>query len=449
MIQQRLLLTLTGVLFLSGFSATADLYVAPSAKGLGDCSSQANACTLQTALSTAQSNSDDDNLLLEPGTYDLSPQNEYLSDNGDTGSVIVIKALDPSNRPVFTGDGLMINTDTGGDGGDAGGDVYISDLIFETQLWVRTSDGNISIKNTVFRNSSVYSYIYGYYSTTKFYNNVVKNNPANNGLGGVMTINTVSGTIYIYNNLFFGNKNVIGSGAVYTFNNGGKVYIYNNTFFNNTGKLGGALQMKILDDIVSDTYIYNNIFWNNSASQGGNDGDDIYVNSDGDSDTVGTRIQLFNNIIGANSDVNTAQSEDLFISHTDQYTQGNNILQDPKFLNETGEDLRISKDSPAIDSGTDTIPGLINFPLKDIRGEDRIKDGNDDTILAVDIGAYEYTKSIDIIQPPPQASGGGGGGCGGGCSVVSAGQSVLMLLFPLVLMVRRAIKGVGNFHFLS
>ncbi len=433
----RLSLILSGTFFCAGLSMSADFYVAPSAKGSGDCSSQENACTLQTALTAAQSNSDDDDIFLEPGTYDLTPQNEYLTDNGDTGSVIVIKALDPSNKPVITGDGLRINTDTSGDGGDAGGNVHISDLIFETQLWVRTRDGNITVNNTTFRNSSVYSYIYGYESTTKFYNNVVKNNPANYGLGGVMTINTLGGTIYIYNNLFFGNENVIGSGAVYTFNNFGTVYLYNNTFFNNTGKLGGALEMELLNEALSDTYIYNNIFWNNSASQGGNDGDDIYINSDYDNDGQGTRVQLFNNIIGTNSDVNTAQSEDLFISHTDQYTQGNNILQDPKFLNVAGNDLRISKDSPAVDSGTDAIPGLMNLPQKDIRGEDRVQDGNNDSVNTIDIGAYEYTQAIDVaIQPQPQSGGGGGGGC----SSSPVSYLPIWSLVPLLMLFRRLLK---------
>ncbi len=412
---------------------SAVFYVAPSAQGSGNCSSQANACVLQTALSTAQSNSEDDVILLEPGTYDPTPKNVYISDNGDTGSTLTIKALDSSSKPVITGGGLSITTDENIDGGDAGGDVFIMDLIFETELWIRTRDANITVHKTVFRNSNVPFYIYGYFSTTKFYNNVVENNPASNGLGGVVSINTVGGTIYIYNNLFFGNQNVIGAGAIYTFNNWGTVYIYNNTFFNNSGKLGGALQMKILNDTISDTYIYNNIFWNNSANQGGNDGDDIYIYSDFDNDGQGARIQLFNNVIGTNSDVNTAQSEDLFISHTDQYTQGGNKKEDPKFLNQSGNDLRISKNSPAIDSGNNTIPGLGSLPPKDFRGENRVKDGNADNVTTVDIGAYEYTPSLDVVSQP--ALGGDGG-----CSMVGAGQSFLMLLPPLVLIGRRMFK---------
>ncbi len=42
------------------------------------------------------------------------------------------------------------------------------------------------------------------------------------------------------------------------------------------------------------------------------------------------------------------------------------------------------------------------------------------------------------------SGGGGGGGCGGGCSVVSAGQSVLMLIFPLVLIIRRMGRALGR-----
>ena len=52
--------------------------------------------------------------------------------------------------------------------------------------------------------------------------------------------------------------------------------------------------------------------------------------------------------------------------------------------------------------------------------------------------------SIQVQGGGASGGGGGGGGCGGGCSVVSAGQSVLMLLFPLILILRRMGRALGN-----
>jgi len=435
MSHSRLSLVLGSVLLFTGLSMSADFYVAPSPKGAGDCSSQANACSLQTALSTAQSNSTDDTIFLEPGTYYLTPINEYLSDNGDSGSSLSIEPIDPSNKPVLTGSGLRIDTDQDGNGGDAGGDITISNLIFETRLWVKTRYGDIWVFNTSFRNSGLPFRIYGYSATTGFYNNSIANNSLNNGLGGVIDINTLNGTVYIYNNLFYGNSNPIGSGALYSFTNMGKVYIYNNTFFNNSGEQGGALKVRTLSDTSAEVYIYNNIFWNNLAGQGGNDGDDIFINSDFNSNGIGSNIQIFNNILGTNSDPVSGQSEDLYVSHTDKYTQGNNIMADPEFLNQTGNDLRISKDSPAVDAGTETIPGLMNFPQKDFRGEDRVKDGDEDNISTVDIGAYEYIKSLDVIISP-SISGGGEGGC----SSSPVNSLPVWSLVPAVLLFRRLLR---------
>ena len=60
---------------------------------------------------------------------------------------------------------------------------------------------------------------------------------------------------------------------------------------------------------------------------------------------------------------------------------GGNIDDDPLFLNAAGGDLRLHHDSPAIDVGDETVPGL---PGTDLDGNARIFG------VTVDMGAYEY-----------------------------------------------------------
>ena len=66
-----------------------------------------------------------------------------------------------------------------------------------------------------------------------------------------------------------------------------------------------------------------------------------------------------------------------------------NIDSDPLFVG--AEDYHLSKNSPCIDSGSNSVN---NIPEKDIEGNQRIVDGNDDGIEIVDMGAYEFQPTI-------------------------------------------------------
>ncbi|MHC4104273.1 MAG: choice-of-anchor Q domain-containing protein [Planctomycetota bacterium] len=50
-------------------------------------------------------------------------------------------------------------------------------------------------------------------------------------------------------------------------------------------------------------------------------------------------------------------------------------------------DLRLLSDSPCVDTGDNSAPGL---PTTDIAGNPRVLDGNGDLNSIVDMGAYEY-----------------------------------------------------------
>jgi hypothetical protein len=64
-----------------------------------------------------------------------------------------------------------------------------------------------------------------------------------------------------------------------------------------------------------------------------------------------------------------------------------NIDIDPAFVDRASGDLHLLSNSPCIDRGSDTAPGL---PEKDFDGEPRLFDGDGDGKAQVDIGADEY-----------------------------------------------------------
>jgi len=130
--------------------------------------------------------------------------------------------------------------------------------------------------------------------------------------------------------------------------------------------------------------VYNNIFWQNTAQAGGSDGDDLYVESDGDGNGTGSTVELFNNDFSGSADFTTGQSEDLYITDTDNYSQGGNIQQDPLFADPDGGDFHLTSGSPCIDAGDNNAPGL---STTDFEGEPRVSNGT------VDIGADEFLDS--------------------------------------------------------
>jgi hypothetical protein len=64
-----------------------------------------------------------------------------------------------------------------------------------------------------------------------------------------------------------------------------------------------------------------------------------------------------------------------------------NITSDPLFNNRAQSDFRLSENSPCIDAGTDSA---VNIPLKDLAGDTRLRDGDNNGSVIIDMGAYEY-----------------------------------------------------------
>ncbi|HEY1268228.1 MAG TPA: choice-of-anchor Q domain-containing protein, partial [Candidatus Binatia bacterium] len=71
---------------------------------------------------------------------------------------------------------------------------------------------------------------------------------------------------------------------------------------------------------------------------------------------------------------------------TNQTGINGNISTDPLFVDGGAGDYRLQASSPLIDAGNNSAPML---PLTDFERTNRIKDGNRDGLLVVDIGAFE------------------------------------------------------------
>ncbi|MCS7307783.1 MAG: hypothetical protein NZ526_04430 [Aquificaceae bacterium] len=118
----------------------------------------------------------------------------------------------------------------------------------------------------------------------------------------------------------------------------------------------------------------------NVAHAGGNDGDDLYIDSDGDRNNIPSGIDIYNNNFPGNANFAGGKSEDLYIRRVDYgYKQSGNIQADPKFVGFV--DFRLREGSPCIDAGRNYA---LELPKTDRDGKPRING------RAVDMGAYEF-----------------------------------------------------------
>jgi len=118
----------------------------------------------------------------------------------------------------------------------------------------------------------------------------------------------------------------------------------------------------------------NSILWGNSASSGG---DEIYIYDSGSSCTL-NYCCVDDTGYGFASGVPSTTIDD----------SNNCFSADPQFVDAAGGDYHLKDTSPCIDAGDNTlVPGGVD---KDLDGNQRIVDGDNDGTATVDIGAYEY-----------------------------------------------------------
>ncbi len=247
-------------------------------------------------------------------------------------------------------------------------------------------------------------------SSNIFSNNIFNGNSAGNYGGGVYVYSIRSNPTFT-NNSFYGNSANLDGGGAWTFSatSGGQTFTNNSFYGNSATHYGGGVSINAYDDNLT-LNIYNNIIWNNTAYNGGNDGDDLYVNPDRNTNNVGCTLNLYNNNLGPSSDFTTGQSEDLFITVTSNYNHAGNILTDPMLANPAIGNFHLQAGSPCIDAGLNAAPGI---PSTDFEEDPRIMHGT------VDIGVDE-TPPVNLTVT--KSGSGTGTATATGCTLAWSGN---------------------------
>jgi len=141
--------------------------------------------------------------------------------------------------------------------------------------------------------------------------------------------------------------------------------VTNNTVYRNSALYGGGLTGN-----ASNLAIVNNIFFMNSASV---TGDDLYLVQAALEATVEFNVLGGGQLDGVDG----------------------NVATDPELVDPEDGDFHLGRESPAIDSGTNTVPGL---PSADFEGDPRVLDGNGDGTAVVDRGADEFAEWVSIVE---------------------------------------------------
>lgn len=357
---------------------------------------------LETALTTAKSNAENDTVNIHKGTYVLTaPLNytlpaapvenyaltiqsaggEVILDGGSTYQILIIKTLlagEDTSSADITINGITFQN----------GRIHLASE-FGAGLHVWTQNSDITIKDSKFIDNVASGFFPdpsagGAFvkaagtGTAILTGNTFNGNSADTTGGGAYIL---SGSTTLTNNVFYNNDASVSGGGAYIFSTISTT-VTNNTFSGNeadawSGGLGGGLYVRLWSD-GSTAHVYNNIIWGNISL--GEIGEDLYLEADGDSNTTGATINLYHNYY-----------TDLDYDNGDHLSQVDNMNLDPLL---TGN-ARIRTGSPCIDAGLDTAPAA---PVDDIDGQARVS--------PADIGADEYVPSADIsTSPSPVAFG--------------------------------------------
>ncbi len=268
----------------------------------------------------------------------------------DIGGVTVILTDN-----TFDGNTVSSSSSSGGQGGgvsvQSGGTVTLTNNAFDNNSVTSTSGGGIIFGGGAYVN------VPGNIGLT---NNTFTNNSADNSSGlaaGGGAFVQPGGNVTLTNNTFTLNS-TSASGV--------------EPFFNGDG--GGLFALGFVDTSIIN--IYNNIVFGNIAVTGS--GDDIYVFDDGEGNSIGSFLNLFNNDF-------TDFFSFCIIPCVPNITMVDNIDADPLFVNAPNGDVHIQTGSPAIDAGNSAPPIPPGLPATDFEGDPR--DSNPD------IGADEFVSA--------------------------------------------------------
>jgi len=153
---------------------------------------------------------------------------------------------------------------------------------------------------------------------------------------------------------------------------------------NNSAAVGGGISSPFYSKITSCTIVNNT----STAREAGGV-------------CFGDHSSIMNSIVWGNSPSQLGSYIVSFYCNIQGGVSGTgNIEADPLFLDPANENYHLRGDSPCIDVGHNPWPSLL--PLKDLEGNVRQIDGDNDGIVNVDMGAYEYgTVETPLISAKP------------------------------------------------
>ncbi len=202
-----------------------------------------------------------------------------------------------------------------------------------------------------------------------FRNNVAQGDGAN-GIGGAI-VSFSTGTLNIYNSLFY-NNNASANGGALSIENG-TTKLINCTIANNTANRGGGAHF-----YGGNLEATNSIFYQNTGTNGNINDDNPMGGGTGRvaycyfyNTTSGNNGEIPPKIINGGSNIAAT-------------TGSGNAGTDPLFTNTSNNDFNLQSGSLAIDAGENTA----NSSTKDLGGNNRLSHA------AIDIGTYEYQSTL-------------------------------------------------------
>lgn len=230
----------------------------------------------QTALTTAETNGENDIIILANGTYNITTALSFYSAENFTltiqGSAAASCIVDGGGSVRI----MMLETTS------AGGNITVSGITFQNGnstyggVGINTESATADISNCIFTGSTATDFggglgMYTNTGSVEIDNCAFTNNTATGNDAGGLFVGTNSGSITLSNSTISNNEaqgDDAGGCMLYS-DNAGTVIMHDNTFTNNVAfeDAGGA--MVYLLGASSSAIIYNNTFTDNTAGLGG------------------------------------------------------------------------------------------------------------------------------------------------------------------------------------
>jgi len=371
-----------------------------------------DAAGIHTAVGIAAGNDEEDTIFLAAGTY----QGGFTLGSNDSKPINLRGEPGTSAQDVIL-DGQGTQTVLSAGGPVEEGGTTIEGLTIQNgghsglSIFCEYGDCRVTVGNVIIQNNSTTYYGGGVYINVEeegtlnieIHDSVIRNNqaPGNSagkagrggGIYGASRYGNASVDLLIVNTLIYKNQvNWDGGGLHVTASEVGENNFIHATVVNstitdnlsnmhgNTFGMGGGISVTGWggDEGIGIAYVdlYNTIVYGNTALDKDEECYNLYVDV---SHEGIAEVNAYSSDIG-----DVCGNEAL-------YHPINVINADPLFVDPGNGDYHLWSESPCIDAGSNSAPGL---PAFDFEGEGRVLDGDEDGTGTVDMGADEYVPAI-------------------------------------------------------